>query len=170
MKRGVQPTAGGRVPDSLTPMMRQYRRVKSSLPPGVILFFRLGDFYEMFFEDALEAAPILEIALTRRNGVPMCGVPYHAVDSYLAKLLRRGKKVAICEQVEDPALARGIVRREVARIVTPGTATGETVLEAGKNNFLAGVYAGAEGFGVAVLDLSTGLFQGERQSSAGALA
>lgn len=146
-------------------MMRQYRRVKVGLPPGVILFFRLGDFYEMFFEDAVEAAPILEIALTRRNGVPMCGVPYHAVEGYLAKMIRRGKKVAICEQVEDPALARGIVRREITRIVTPGTATEDTILEARRNNFLAGVYMSASGFGLAVLDLSTGFFQAERHSA-----
>jgi len=131
------------------------------MSPDVILFFRLGDFYEMFFDDAREAAPILDIALTRRNSVPMCGVPYHAVDTYLAKLIRAGKKVAICDQTEDASQAKGIVRREVTRIVTPGTIIEGNILEAKKNNFLAGVYRVGESFGVALLDLSTGLFQGE---------
>ena len=119
--------------------MRQYRRVKSGLPAGAILFFRLGDFYEMFFEDARQAAPILDIALTRRNQVPMCGVPVHAVDSYLAKLIRAGRKVAVCDQVEDPSESKGIVRREVTRIVTPGTVTEDSILESGRHNFLAGI-------------------------------
>ena len=105
--------------EELTPMMRQYRRIKSELPAGAILLFRLGDFYEMFFDDAREAAPILGVALTRRGGTPMCGVPYHALDAYLAKLIRAGRKAAVCDQVEDPAKAKGIVRREVTRVVTP---------------------------------------------------
>lgn len=146
---------------NLTPMMRQYRRIKSELAPGVILFFRLGDFYEMFFEDAKTAAPILDIALTRRHHVPMCGVPYHAVDSYLAKLIKAGRKVAICDQTEDAAGTRGIVRREVTRIVTPGTVMEGDVLESDRNNFLAGVFMQRGTVGVAMLDLSTGQFQGE---------
>ena len=107
--------------EKLTPMMRQYRRIKSELPEGVILFFRLGDFYEMFFEDAQRAAPVMGIALTKRNNTPMCGIPFHALDSYLAKMVRAGLKVAICDQVEEASAGKGIVRREVERIVTPGT-------------------------------------------------
>ncbi len=119
--------------------------------------FRLGDFYEMFFEDAQRAAPILGVALTRRCGYPMCGVPYHALDAYLAKLIRASCKVAICEQVEDPATAKGIVRREVTRIVTPGTVTEESVLQDDRNTYLAAL-AGDErrGFCYAALDVSTG--------------
>src|SRR3989339_2254756 len=100
-------------------MMKQYRRIKGELPAGVVLFFRLGDFYEMFFEDARDSAPVLDVALTKRNGIPMCGVPVHALDNYLSKLIRAGKKIAICEQIEDAAVAKGIVRRDVTRIVTP---------------------------------------------------
>jgi DNA mismatch repair protein MutS len=143
--------------EELTPMMRQYRRIKAELPEGAILLFRLGDFYEMFFEDAREAAPILGVALTQRVGTPMCGVPYHAVDAYLAKLIRAGKKAAICDQMEDPAQAKGIVRREVTRVVTPGTVTEDEILDATRNNYLAALYAGKE-LGLALLDLSTGEF------------
>ncbi len=106
---------------SLTPMMEQYFRIKE-LHRDALLFFRLGDFYEMFYEDAKVAAPVLDIALTSRQKVPMCGVPYHAIASYLPKLLRQGFKVAICEQVEDPKAAKGVVRREVIKVLTPGTA------------------------------------------------
>jgi DNA mismatch repair protein MutS len=155
--------------DQLTPMMQQYRRVKAEMPPGVILFFRLGDFYEMFFEDAKDAAPILDIALTRRNGVPMCGVPYHAVDSYLAKLIRAGRKVAICDQLEDPATAKGIVKREVTRVVTPGTVTEDVILDSSRHNFLAGVCRVGDVFGLVLLDLSTGHFSGEEIGTAAAL-
>jgi len=146
-------------------MMRQYRRVRAELPADTILFFRLGDFYEMFFGDAQTAAPILDVALTKRNGVPMCGVPYHAAELYLAKLVRAGKKVALCDQMEDAAAARGIVRREVTRVVTAGTATAEGILEARRNNFLAGVYCEGGVCGVAFLDVSTGLFTGEEAGS-----
>jgi DNA mismatch repair protein MutS len=142
--------------DTLTPMMRQYRQIKQSLPDGVVLFFRLGDFYEMFFDDAKTAAPVLDVALTRRNGVPMCGVPHHAVDSYLARLLRAGMKVAVCDQIEDPADAKGIVRRDVTRIVTPGTAIEAEVLESNRHNYLAGVCRDGDTWGLALLDLSTG--------------
>jgi DNA mismatch repair protein MutS len=143
--------------EELTPMMRQYRRIKAELPAGVILLFRLGDFYEMFFEDAREAAPILGVALTQRAGVPMCGVPHHALDGYLAKLIRAGRKAAVCDQMEDPASAKGIVRREVTRVVTPGTVTEENILDAGRNNYLAAIYKGRT-WGLALLDLSTGEF------------
>ena len=146
---------------TLTPMMRQYRRIKDKLPAGVILFFRLGDFYEMFFDDARQAAPILGIAFTQRNGIPMCGVPYHAMESYLAKLLNAGRKVAICDQVEDPGASKGIVRREVTRVVTPGTVIEDNILEASRHNFLAGLVCEGGTYGLAFLDLSTGLFQGE---------
>ncbi|HDL77752.1 MAG TPA: DNA mismatch repair protein MutS, partial [Lentisphaerae bacterium] len=106
------------MPEVTTPMMRQYRRIRSTLDPDTILFFHLGDFYEMFYEDAHVASRILDIALTRRNQVPMCGVPCHSAEMYIARLIRAGKKVAICEQVEDPSAARGIVRREITRIIT----------------------------------------------------
>ena len=149
----------------MTPMMRQYRRIKGELPDDVICFYRLGDFYEMFFEDAQAAAPILDIALTKRNKVPMCGVPYHAAEIYLAKLIRAGRKVAVCDQVEDPATARGVVRREVTRIITPGTATEDAVLETNRNHYLAAVYRHEATLGLAMLDLSTGLFWATRLES-----
>ncbi|OGV66226.1 MAG: DNA mismatch repair protein MutS [Lentisphaerae bacterium RIFOXYA12_FULL_48_11] len=151
--------------EELTPMMKQYRRIKGELPAGVILFFRLGDFYEMFFEDARDSAPVLDVALTKRNGIPMCGVPVHALDNYLSKLIRAGKKIAICEQIEDAAVAKGIVRRDVTRIVTPGTVTEDGILESKLNNFLAGVYHSGSLFGLALMDLSTGIFWGEEHGS-----
>jgi len=155
--------------EELTPMMRQYRRIKAELPEGVILLFRLGDFYEMFFDDAREAAPVLGVALTHRAGSPMCGVPYHALDAYLAKLIRAGKKAAICDQMEDPAQAKGIVRREVTRVVTPGTVTEDEILDAARNNYLAALYAG-KGLGLALLDLSTGAFTVEAVADAATLS
>jgi DNA mismatch repair protein MutS len=155
--------------DASTPMMSQYRRMRAELPPDTILFFRLGDFYEMFFEDAKQAAGILDIALTRRNAVPMCGVPHHSVDLYLAKLIRAGRKVAICEQMEDPALAKGIVRREITRVVTPGTVLEDQVLESRRNNYLAGLVPGSP-LGLAFLDLSTGAFWIEESPSEAAAA
>jgi DNA mismatch repair protein MutS len=147
-------------------MMRQYRQIRSSLPDDVILFFRLGDFYEMFFDDAKTAAPILDVALTRRNGVPMCGVPYHAVDSYMARLLRAGRKVAVCDQMEDAAAAKGIVRRDVTRIVTPGTVTESVMLEPNRHSFLAAIHEAGGKWGLALLDLSTGSFECEEHGSA----
>ena len=155
--------------DQTTPMMGQYRRIRGEVSPDTILFFRLGDFYEMFFDDAKEASQILDIALTKRQTVPMCGVPYHAVDFYLAKLIKAGKKVAICDQMEDPAAAKGIVRREVTRIVTPGTVLEENVLESARNNFLAGVCQQGGVFGLALLDLSTGTFWIEESASLAAI-
>ena len=155
----------------LTPMMRQYMAVRRQVPEDTILFYRLGDFYEMFFGDAVRASPILGVALTKRAGAPLCGVPYHAVDAYLAKAVRAGMKVAICEQMEDPATAKGIVKREIVRIVTPGTATEDTILDASSNNFLASVSLSSSGnkWGLALLDLSTGDFIVESLSDTRAL-
>ena len=118
---------------SLTPMLRQYLEVKAEHPDAILLY-RMGDFFEMFFDDARQAAPILEVQLTARNRgseneAPMCGVPHHALDAYLAKLLAAGLKVAICDQVEDPAQAKGLVRREVTRVVTPGTISDPGLLD-----------------------------------------
>ena len=138
----------------LTPMMRQYLAIKREVPAGAIVMFRLGDFYEMFGEDAIVAAPILGATLTHRGDQPMCGVPYHALNSYLAKLIRAGKTAALCDQVEDPKLAKGLVRREVTRIVTPGTVTEDGLLDDTANNYVAAV----SGLGLALLDLSTGEF------------
>jgi DNA mismatch repair protein MutS len=139
----------------VTPMMEQYLRIKRE-HRDAILFFRLGDFYEMFYDDARTAAPILEIALTSRQKVPMCGVPYHAANAYLAKLLRQGFKVAVCEQVEDPKTAKGVVRRDVIKVLTPGTAV-EVELEPAKESvFLASVVFGREGWGLALIDLAGG--------------
>jgi DNA mismatch repair protein MutS len=150
-------------------MMIQYRRIKAELPPGTILFFRLGDFYEMFFEDAVEAARILDIALTKRQKAPMCGVPHHAYEIYLARLIRAGKKVAVCDQVEDPADAKGIVRREVTGILTPGAVLTDQILDRNRNNYLAGLYETGGIFGLALLDLSTGSFQAEESCDLEAL-
>ncbi|HEY1268306.1 MAG TPA: DNA mismatch repair protein MutS [Candidatus Binatia bacterium] len=147
----------------LTPMIRQYLEIKGRYRDA-ILFFRLGDFYEMFFDDAEKASKILDIALTSRSksedgGVPLCGVPYHSVNPYVGKLLDAGYKVAICEQVEDPKLAKGIVQREVVRVVTPGTVTEGDALEARDNSFLAAVSRGKHGYGLALTDVTTGEFR-----------
>jgi len=142
-----------------TPMMRQYLEIKA-LHPDAILFFRLGDFYEMFFEDALKGSEILQITLTSRSKgderVPMCGVPYHSARRYIAKLIDAGHKVAICEQMEESGNGPGIVKREVTRIITPGTVLDEDALESRSNNFLASVVTGGTAFGAALLDASTG--------------
>jgi DNA mismatch repair protein MutS len=142
--------------------MRQYSAIKKEHPEA-LLFFRLGDFYELFFEDAVVAARELQITLTSRNkekgvAVPMCGVPYHAAEGYIAKLIRKGFKVAVCDQVEDPRLAKTLVRREVTRVVTPGTAADST-LSSEENNFLAALARVGEAVGFAALDLSTGDFR-----------
>src|SRR5438046_1617209 len=155
----------------VTPAMRQYLDVKQ-LHRDAILLFRMGDFYEMFYEDALVAARALEITLTSRSkdanggGIPMCGVPFHAVDGYIGRLVKKGFRVAICDQVEDPRKAKGLVRREVVRVVSPGTLTDASYLDAREPAFLmsiapAGVARGAQTgdtIGVALLDLSTGEF------------
>ncbi|MBQ7251417.1 MAG: DNA mismatch repair protein MutS [Kiritimatiellae bacterium] len=142
-----------------TPMMGQYRKIKAQLAPGTLLFFRLGDFYEMFFDDAVTASEALGLTLTHRQGAPMCGIPYHAYELYMARLLRAGYKVAICEQMEDPALAKGLVRRELTGIVTPGTALADAVLEEKRSNYLAAVVRGEGLWGLAMLELSTGEFR-----------
>jgi len=145
-----------------TPMLQQYLQIKSEYPDA-ILFFRLGDFYEMFFEDARIASREMEIVLTARDGgeekVPMCGIPYHALDNYLAKLVSRGFKVAICEQVEDPREAKGVVKREVTRVVTPGTILEDGLLEENRNNYLAAVIEENGIIGLAWIDISTGEFR-----------
>ncbi len=146
-----------------TPMIKQYMRIKKEYPDS-ILFFRLGDFYEMFFEDASIASKILGIALTSRNkseknSVPLCGVPYHSVEPYLAKLLEHGHKVAICEQVEDPRLANGIVDRKVVKVLTPGVIVDTEKLDSKSNNFLAALYFDGKCYGLAYADISTGQFK-----------
>ena len=148
--------------DETTPVMRQYNAVKAQYPDALVLF-RMGDFYETFREDAKQAAKILNITLTKRaNGkaaaVPLAGFPYHALESYLHKLLKAGLKVAICEQVEDPKLAKGVVKRAVVEIITPGTAISDRFLEKEKNNYLVSVYINGENAGLAALDISTGEF------------
>ncbi len=155
--------------DKSTPMMQQYRRIRNDLPEDTILFFRMGDFYEMFFDDAKVASAVLDIALTKRQNVPMCGVPFHSSDNYLSRLIRAGKKVAICEQMEDPATVKGIVRREVTRVVTPGTVLEDQVLDARRNNFLAAVVAVDRHIGLALIDLSTGAFWLEQSESHAAI-
>jgi DNA mismatch repair protein MutS len=147
---------------NLTPMMRQYAQAKAEHPDAIVLF-RLGDFYEMFQDDAHLGSQLLELVLTSRevgkgNRVPMCGVPVHAVESYIARLLDTGHKVAVCEQMEDARLARGLVRREVIRVLTPGTVVEEGMLEEGSNNFLVAICEAAGAYGLAALDVSTGEF------------
>ena len=152
--------------NKLTPMMQQYLDIKQQYQ-DCILFFRLGDFYEMFFDDAVTASKAMEVTLTGKNcgleeRAPMCGVPYHSADTYIAKLIEKGYKVAVCEQTEDPATAKGIVKREVIRIVTPGTLVSQGMLNEKENNYLAGVFASEEGAALAYCDISTGeLVSGE---------
>ena len=148
--------------NKLTPMMEQYLEVKKQ-NPGCLLFFRLGDFYEMFFDDALTASKELEITLTGRScgqeeRAPMCGVPYHAAETYIQRLIQKGYKVAICEQMEDPKLAKGIVKREITRIVTPGTNMNAESLEENKNNYICSVNRVEDVMGLAVADVTTGEF------------
>jgi len=147
----------------LTPAMKQYVKIKEKYPDCVLLY-RMGDFYEMFFEDAVTAAPVLEITLTSRNkgkedSVPLCGFPYHAASAYITKLVEKGFKVAICEQVEDPKKAKGIVKREVIRVITPGLVLDEENLASGENNYLACLSACKDTLGLVFLDISTGEFQ-----------
>ena len=141
----------------LTPMMSQYRRIKGELPKDALLLFRLGDFYEMFFEDAQAGAQLLNLSLTARNGVPMCGLPHHAANGYIARILKAGRKVAICDQTEDAKPGK-LVNREVTQILSPGTHFDERILVAERNNFLAAVYPGGKIFGLALVDLTTGDF------------
>ena len=149
--------------EDLTPMMKQYHEVKRRFP-GKLVFFRLGDFYEMFYEDAVLASRELEITLTSRHKdkggspIPMCGVPYHSVDGYIARLMKKGHKIAICEQVEDPRTTKKLVRREVTRILTPGTVVEELLLESKDHNYLGCLYSTDQGTGLAFMDLSTADF------------
>ncbi len=148
----------------LTPMQRQYHEIKEK-HKDCILFFRLGDFYEMFDEDAKLAARELDLTLTTRDRskpkeeqTPMCGVPFHSVDSYIARLVQKGYKIAICEQMEDPATAKGLVQRDITRIVTPGTVTESCMLEESKNNYMGCIYGEGGKFGLSFCDVSTGAF------------
>ena len=145
---------------SLTPMMQQYREAKER-HPGMLLLFRMGDFYELFDQDAEVAAGVLGLALTSRDKtVPMAGFPHHALEPHLRKLLQSGHRVAICDQVEDPALAKGLVRREVTRVVTPGTLTEDDLLDPRRANHLVALLPGDKEVGLAWVELSTGEFQG----------
>jgi DNA mismatch repair protein MutS len=171
MNAELQPAATAAAPDAAafaTPAMAQYLASKRA-HPDCLLFYRMGDFYELFFEDAVKAAKALDIALTKRGqhggqDIPMCGVPAHAMDGYLAKLIRNGFKVAVCEQMEDPAEAKkrggakAVVRREVIRVVTPGTITEDALLDARRHNYLAALADAGGEIGLAWLDMSTGDF------------
>ncbi len=155
-------------------MMQQYLRIKGEYP-DMLLFYRMGDFYELFFDDAKRAAPLLDITLTARgksggNAIPMAGVPYHAVEGYLAKLVRQGESVAICEQIGDPATSKGPVERRVTRVVTPGTLTDEALLAESRDNLVASVFSDREGIGLAWLDLAGGRFRLTEPGDAEALA
>ena len=143
--------------DALTPMMQQYHRLKREVPSDAFLLFRLGDFYELFFSDAEEASRLLDLTLTQRQGTPMCGMPYHAAEGYIAQLLKAGKRVAVCDQMEAPKPGQ-VVRREITQVLTPGSILDAGQLEPKQNNFLASVAPIGEGFGVAAIDLTTGEF------------
>ncbi|HEY8650824.1 MAG TPA: DNA mismatch repair protein MutS, partial [Chthoniobacterales bacterium] len=144
--------------DTLTPMMQQYQRLRGSVPADTLLLFRLGDFYELFFEDAKEASALLNVALTKRNEVPMCGVPYHAAPNYIAKLIKAGRRVAICDQTSDPQPGK-IVSREITQIISAGTVSELDLLEAKRANYLGAIYFEDGVFGFAYADLSTGEFR-----------
>src|ERR687888_2353462 len=144
--------------DALTPMMQQYQRLRKTIPPDTLLLFRLGDFYELFFEDAKEASALLNVALTKRNEVPMCGVPYHAAPTYIAKLIKAGRRVAICDQTSEPQPGK-IVSRDITQIISAGTVSDLDLLEAKRANYLGAVYADGGIFGFAYADLTTGEFR-----------
>ncbi len=144
--------------DALTPMMQQYQRLRKSIPVDTLLLFRLGDFYELFFEDAKEASVLLNVALTRRNGVPMCGVPYHAAQTYISKLIKAGRRVAICDQTSEPQPGR-IVSRDITQIISAGTVSEWNLLDAKRANYLGAVYSDNGSFGFAYADLTTGEFR-----------
>ena len=145
--------------DALTPMMQQYQRLRKSIPADTLLLFRLGDFYEMFFDDAKDASGLLNVALTKRHGVPMCGVPYHAAHGYIRRLIKAGRRVAICDQMSEPQRGRKIVDREVTQIITAGTVSELNWLDAKRANYLGAVYVDNGVFGFAYADLSTGEFR-----------
>ncbi len=151
--------------DSLTPLMRQYNAIKAQNPDTVLLY-RMGDFYEMFNEDAKIASKVLGLTLTARNhggaeDVPLAGFPHHAIDRYANRLVKAGYKIAICEQTEDPKNAKGVVKRDIVEIITAGTATEDNFIEEKSNNFIVAVVAAADALGIAICDLSTGLFEAE---------
>jgi DNA mismatch repair protein MutS len=145
--------------DALSPMMQQYQRLRKSIPPDTFLLFRLGDFYEMFFDDAKEASALLNVALTKRNGVPMCGVPYHAAHGYIRRLINAGRRVAVCDQMSEPQPGRKIVDRQVTQIISAGTVSELSWLDAKRANYLGAIYADGDAFGFAYADLSTGEFR-----------
>ena len=144
--------------DGLTPMMQQYRRVKHQIPPDALLLFRLGDFYEMFFDDAKTVAGLINLTLTARNGVPMCGIPHHAAESYIGRLLKHGRKIAICDQLEEAKPGK-LVNRDVTQILSPGAHFDGRLLDSTRNNFLAALCSDAGRFGLALVDLTTGDFK-----------
>src|SRR5256884_293419 len=144
--------------NQLTPMIAQYRRIKNDLPEDALLLFRLGDFYELFFDDAQTGAQLLNVALTQRGAVPMCGIPFHAAGGYIARLLKAGRKVAICDQMED-ARPGQLVKRAVTQILSPGAHFDERMLSAERNNYLAAIDAAGKSFGLAFVDLTTGDFK-----------
>src|SRR3989441_3927132 len=144
--------------DALTPMMQQYQRLRKSIPADTLLLFRLGDFYELFFEDAKEASALLNVALTKRNEVPMCGVPYHAAQGYIAKLIKAGRRVAICDQTSEPQPGK-IVSRDITQIISAGTVSELNLLDAKRANYLGAVYIDNNSFGFAYADLTTGEFR-----------
>src|SRR5205085_8368551 len=158
--------------ETATPLMRQYHSAKQQVPHA-LLMFRLGDFYELFFDDAVTAARELEITLTSRNkekgaAIPMCGVPYHAAEGYISRLIQKGHRVAMCDQMEDPRLAKKLVKREITRVVTPGTAMDASLVRSRENNYLAAVARGGSGAAsriagaraaLAHVDISTGEFR-----------
>jgi DNA mismatch repair protein MutS len=153
-----------------TPLMRQYHAIKQQVPQA-LLMFRLGDFYELFYEDAITAARELEITLTARNKekgepIPMCGVPYHAAEGYLSRLIQKGYRVAICDQMEEASAGKKLVKREVTRVVTPGTATESSLLRSHENNYLAAVFRNGGRAGVAHVDISTGEFRATEMDGA----
>ena len=154
--------------DALTPMMQQYQRLRKSIPADTLLLFRLGDFYELFFEDAKEASGLLNVALTKRNEVPMCGVPYHAAPSYIAKLIKAGKRVAICDQTSEPQPGK-IVDRDITQIISAGTVSELNLLEAKRANYLGAIYIDNGSFGFAYADLTTGEFRLSQPASSSAL-
>src|SRR5213078_2905291 len=154
--------------DSLTPMMQQYQRLRASVPADTLLLFRLGDFYELFFEDAKEASGLLNLALTHRNSVPMCGLPSHAAQGYIAKLIQAGRRVAVCDQTSEPQPGK-IVTREITQIITAGTVSELDLLKANRPNYLGAVYFHEGKFGFAYAELSTGEFRLAEASTSSAL-
>src|SRR3989440_7548355 len=141
--------------DALTPMMQQYQRLRASIPADTLLLFRLGDFYELFFDDAKEAAGLLNLALTHRNSVPMCGMPYHAAQGYISKLIQAGRRVAVCDQTSEPQPGK-IVTREITQIITAGTGSELDLLKANRPDYLGAGYFHESRVGFAFPELSTG--------------